>query len=209
MSDNKVEDYRDILRELPVKTEPRCKICQSSVRPHVDRLIAAQFPYRAIAEQIQGTDPKLGKTLSALAKNVERHAKKHVNVRDRAVRSIIEQRAMEQGILLDSATTNLTTSRALVDVMIHRGLEQATDPDTRIKYQDVLEAVKLQQEMEQSTYVAELEDKQKQLWAISQAVKQIVPEEKYPELVAKAREIYETGSVPLPALEPARSGEHD
>lgn len=176
---------------LPMKAEPRCNICKSASRQLVDKLIVSGFSYIDIAEELVARDQEFqGKELDTVRKNVERHAKRHVNVREKAMRQIIERRAMEQGILIDEATGNLTTGRALLDNIIVRANEMIADPDQRVKFADAIEAVKMLEDVQKSEYLAQVESMQKQVWAISQAVKEMIPEDLVGPLVKRAEELY-------------------
>jgi hypothetical protein len=186
------------LENLPVANEPRCNICKSSRRQTVDRLIASGYGYMAIAEDILLNDAEFkGKNIDALRKNVERHAKRHVQVKDRAMRQIIERRAVEAGILVDEVDGAITTGEALLDLMVKRATEMIADPDQRVKFADALEAVRLAKEFEKSTYAEQLEVMQRQVWAISQAVKELVDPALHTPIAERAKEIFTTPQLEL------------
>src|SRR6476469_6187047 len=116
--EKKKKDFQpDLLENLPMISEPRCRICRSDFRPLIDRMIAGPYSYAAIARQFMDKDAELsGSNQEALRKSIERHAKAHVTVRDQAVREIIEQRAIERGILVDEQKNMLLTSEALLEL---------------------------------------------------------------------------------------------
>lgn len=175
-------------------TEPRCNICKSSARAKVDRLLAAQFSYVDIAnELIESHDDFKGKNLDTVRKNVERHSKSHVDIHSKAVREIVERRAREQGILVETATGKITSGRALLDLLVDRATNQISDPAAKVKYADAIEAVKMLEDVQKQEYLAELERMQRQVYAISQAVKELVPESMLPQLIGRAEEIYTKG----------------
>jgi hypothetical protein len=158
--------------EMPLKTEARCHICQSSARTTVDKLLAAQLSYKSIAEELVLHEDFRDKNLDSVRKNVERHSKAHVDIRSKAVREVVERRAKEQGILLDSAEGQITSSRALLDLIVSRGTEQlALDPDSRVRFADAIEAAKMIEDAQRTEYQARLEVLERQVWAISEAVK--------------------------------------
>src|SRR5688572_10300123 len=111
----------DILDSLPLVTEPRCNVCKSEFRPLIDRMIAGPYTYMAIARQFKGKDKHLNGNIEAVRKSIERHAKAHVTVRDAAVREIIEQRALEPGLLVDDMKSQLLTTEALLDLYVQKG----------------------------------------------------------------------------------------
>jgi hypothetical protein len=183
------------------KGEPRCNICNSSSRKHVDKLLAAGFSPTAIAEELQLLDEDFRiKQVDTVRKNVERHAKRHVNVKERAVREIIEARAREQGVLVETVTGTITTGRALLDILVQKATEQAGDPNSRVKYADAIEAVKMLEDLQRSEYIQQLEVLQRQVWAISQAVKEEVPEELFPAIARRADELFSSQTAELEAV---------
>lgn len=197
---------------LPVKTEARCHVCNAASRNKVDKLLAAQFSYTSIAQELIESDPDFkGKELDTVRKNVERHAKRHLDLRNRAVRQIVEQRAREQGMLLDTVEGKITSGRALLDLIINRGTEQLTDnPDFKVKMADAIEAVKMLEDVQKAEFQAQLETMQRQVWAISEALKMV--SRRYQEsnrvvdpafienVVQEAHKMFETEAI-APALE--------
>lgn len=192
------ESPRAFLDQLPVVTEARCNICKSEYRSIIDRMIAGPYSYTAIARQFRGKDKYLSGSLEAVRKSVERHAKRHVNVRDAAVRQIIEQRAMEAGLLVEDVKNQYLTLEALLELYVQKGFEQVTDPESRVRHQDILEAVKIIEQMRKDTVQEEIEVMKKQVYAISQAVKELVAPEQHPAIVARAHEIFAQSDLSLP-----------
>lgn len=189
----------DPLDNLPVISEPRCRICRSDFRPLIDRMIAGPYSYAAIARQFIGKDNELsGSNHEALRKSIERHAKQHVTVRDQAVREIIEQRAIERGLLVDEQKNMLLTSEALLELYVQKGFEQITKEGTWVRHQDVLEAVKMVEEMRRDTIVEQVEMLKKQVQAISTAVREIVPPDLHPALIDRAKELFEQPIIDIP-----------
>lgn len=193
---------KDIAQATGTVVEPKCNICQSSSRAKVDRLVAAQFTYKSIAQELIDSDAEFSKKeLDTVRKNVERHAKRHVDIRSRAVRAIVERRAKEQGILLDHAEGQITNGRALLDLIVGRATEQlAGNPDAKVRYQDALEAVKQLEDVQRGEYQAQLELLQRQVMAISTALKNVLTRHKHydqplvmllPEIVQEAERIFD------------------
>lgn len=207
-SNNNTPGY---LSNLPVVSEPRCNICKSAARKRVDRLLAAGFSNAAVAEELQLTEDDFkGKELDTIRKNVERHAKRHVNVRERAIKSIIERRAKEEGILVDEVAENLATARGVYDLIIQKGTEQLANPDAKVRYADVIEAAKMLEEAKRQEYTHELERYQRQVWAISQALKEYeADEDKLRRIVTRAKELFENPQLEIEAPIQQRALKHE
>lgn len=147
-----------------VKTEPRCLICNSPARQKVDRLLVAGFSNTSVAQELMESDSAFSdKNIDTVRKNVERHAKQHVDIRSRGVREIVERRAREQGILVDSAIGQITSGRALLDILIAKATEQAGDPASKVHFRDAIEAVKMLEEVQKAEFTYQLEHMQKQV----------------------------------------------
>lgn len=183
--------------KLPFKSEARCHICQSSSRSKVDKLLAAQFSYMSIArELLESDDDFKDKPLDTVRKNVERHAKAHVDIRNKAIRRIVENRAREQGVLLDEVEGKITSGRALLDILISNATEQAVKGQP-VRFADAIEAVKLLEDVQKAEFQSQLEVLQRQVYAISQAVKIKVPAAMLPGIVEEARRIFEGDTLQL------------
>lgn len=164
-----------VLGKLPVVSEIRCNICQSPNRRHVDKLIAAGFSYLSIAQELQVLDEEFKeKKLDTIRRNVSRHADRHVNIKDRAVRQIIEKRAQEQGVLLEEATGQITSVRSLLDLMVARGHDQLADPDYRVRMADVMEASRMLEDVQRQEYAHKVDVLERQVWAIGQALQRSI-----------------------------------
>lgn len=187
----KATDLQKIGESMPLKSEPRCLICQSPHRPMVDKLLAAQFSNTSVAEELQLVDPDFkDKDPDTVRRNVERHGKNHVDIRNRAIRRMVEQRAREQGMLLDHVEGKITSGRALLDILVANATEQAQSGKP-VRFADAIEAVKLLEDVQKAEFQSQLEVLQRQVWAISQAVKNKVPEALLPGLVEEARRLFD------------------
>jgi hypothetical protein len=181
---------------LPMKSEPRCNICNSASRKKVDQLLAAQFSYTSIAEELVRYDADFkGKEQDTVRKNVERHSKRHVDIKSKAIRKIVEARAREQGILLESVEGKITSGRALLDLLIAKATDQATDPDFKVKFADAIDAVRMLEDVQKMEFQSQLEVLQRQVWAISTAVKNQVEPSKLPALIKEAERLFELRSI--------------
>lgn len=184
-------DLEKLNSKLPLRSEPRCNICKSSSRAMVDKLLAAQFSNTSVAEELISSDPDFkDKELDTVRRNVERHSKNHVDIKNKAIRRIVEQRAKEQGILLDSVEGKITSGRALLDMLIAQATEQISDGG-KVRYADAIEAVKLLEDVQKAEYQSQLEMLQRQVWAISEAVKKTVPPVMLPQIVNEAKRLFE------------------
>ena len=191
----------DLKSELLPITEPRCHICNSPLRDRVDRLGAAGYGAKAIAEEIMGLDPVLSTKLETLRKNVDRHINNHLRIKQRAIRRILENRAKQQGILMENIETVFVDDKGLLDILIKQATEQVSEPDSRVYIKDALEAIKIKKEMESSEFSEQIRVMEKQLYAITQAIKDVVPTDYFQQITLRARQLFEGDVIELPRKE--------
>lgn len=189
--DDDKSEYEKLVANLPVKFEPRCKICKSEFRPIIDRLIVGGNSFVMIAEQFRGKDSQLTGSIDAIRKSVERHSKKHLSVRDAAVRQILEQKARESGVLVETVREQLVSAEAMLELAVKKGTEQLGDPDARIKYQDAIKAAELLRDKKYEEMSQQVEMLSRQVQAIQQGLQELVPPELFPALIERIKEIYE------------------
>lgn len=182
---------KDILADLPMKFEPRCRVCKSEFRPIIDRLLVAGNTYVGIAAQFQGKDQYFVGSVDAIRKSIERHRKAHLSVSDASIRDILEAKAREAGVLVETATRRMIHEEALLELAVAKGTEQLSNPDSKIKYQDAIKAAELLRDKKYEEMGIQLDIVNRQFNSIVQAIQKIVPKELYPEIVATAQAIFE------------------
>lgn len=196
----------DLYDNLPVKFEPRCKICKSDFRPIIDRLLVSGNSYSMIAEQFRGKDVQLTGSIDAIRKSIERHRKKHLSVRDAAVRGILEERARESGVLVETVRQQLVSAEAMLELAVKQGTDQLSHPDAKIKYQDAIRAAELLRDSKYEEMAQQLEISMRQVQAITQAIQEKVPPEYHLDVVTRAQELYEGQVLPIvPNMTPKRA----
>jgi hypothetical protein len=191
------DDKEDIYDNLPIKFEPRCKICKSEFRPIIDRLLVSGNSFTMIAEQFRGKDQHLTGSVDAIRKSVERHRRKHLTVRDAAVRDILEERARESGVLVETVRQQLISSEAMLELAVRQGTEQLSQPEAKIKYQDAIRAAELLRDRKYEEMSQQLEVVMRQVQAITQAIQEIVPNEYHLPTVERAKEIFNGPVLPI------------
>jgi hypothetical protein len=184
-------EEQDILNCLPMKFEPRCKICKSDFRTVIDRLLISGNSYVGIAQQFRGKDQHLTGSVDAIRKSIERHRKAHLSVNDQAVRDILEQKAREAGVLVETARQQLISEEALLQLAVRKGTEQLSEPESRIKYQDAIKAAELLRDKKAQEMTVQLELVQRQYNAIVQAVQKVVPNDLWQTVVDTAKAIFD------------------
>lgn len=189
------EEKKDPLNDLPMKFEPRCKVCKSDFRTVIDRLLVSGNSYVSIAEQFKDKDKYLTGSVDALRKSITRHREAHLGVHDRAVRDILEAKAREAGVLVETVREQLVSEEALLQLAVRKGTDQLSNPESKIKYQDAIKAAELLRDKKYEDISIQMDIVNRQYNAIVQACQKVVPKELYPELVETAKAIFEGRSL--------------
>lgn len=164
-------------------TVKQCKICSSPYRDEVDLLLARAFSYRKIEEYLKD----LGQNISY--KSVERHANSHLSLELGQFAKLAEQRTEEiQKAIAEQSFRNISNMAAL-DLIIYKFWDGLLYGRIALEAKDGLQAIKLREELEKSGMSAIEEEFGKQLNAIIIAIQEIVPEEMWPKIVTRAKDI--------------------
>jgi hypothetical protein len=178
---------------LPEKVESRCHVCQSNLRRVIDQMGAAGFRPVFIANEVQDVAPELSR------KSIERHLKNHVNYENKALQTILHERAKEEGIMTNMARNNILTRQAVLDQFVAQTWKRVSMPEAKIPYEVGLKAIELQEMMEQKQETNVVETVTRQLAAIIQAIREVVPPEFHEDLARRAEHLFDApalGEIP-------------
>jgi hypothetical protein len=181
---------------LPERIESRCHVCVSDLRLIIDSMGANGFRASFIAKEVQDIDPSLSR------KSIERHLNRHVNYENKALLSILHERAKEEGILTNAARENILTRQAVLDQFVRQTWKRVSQPDAKIPFEVGLKAIELQEMLEQKQESNVVETVTRQLAAIIQAIREVVPPEYHEDLARRAEHLFDA-----PALGELPSGD--
>ena len=183
------------------KREPRCRVCQyDDSRLMVNKLLANAVPIPEILQVVEASvNPNRPKKARITYQSLYYHSKRHFNLDEPAkarYRDILERRAVEQsamtqaeGVLAEQGVVRLMTALGYLDVMAHKGYQTLVSEDVVISPALGMEAVVRLHEMTRrdmgSKQIAEL---RQQLAVIQSAVREVVPQEYWAEIVARIEE---------------------
>jgi uncharacterized protein (UPF0216 family) len=170
---------------LPERVEPRCHVCQSDLRHVIDRMSAAGYRPVFIAKEVQDVDPSLSR------KSIERHINRHINYEQKALQEILNTRAKEEGIMTNMARNNLLTRQAVLDQFVAQTWKRVSQPEAKIPFEVGLKAIELQEMLEQKQEANVIETVTRQLAAIIQAIREVVPSEFHEDLAKRAEHLFD------------------
>jgi len=154
----------------------------------------AGFRPSFIAREVQEVEPKLSRD------SIDRHLKRHVDYDQKILREILDARAKEEGILEAEHRSNILTRQAVLDAFVQRTWDRVSKPEAKIPFEVGLKAIELQEMLEQKQETNVIDTVTRQLAAIIQAIREIIPVEYHEPLARRAENLFEApvlGELPV------------
>lgn len=171
------------------RPESRCKVCMSSAGATVNKMLAHAMTYADILRALEPINEIKPKEEQISYNSIYHHAKKHFPVEQAAqavYRRMVEKRAEEYGMDYVRGVEGALTPIAYVDVVMRKGFETLVSNETVVDVETGLRAAEklhnMTRDAESSGDMATLMLKTNKL---VEAVKSTVPEEMWPEILAK------------------------
>jgi hypothetical protein len=98
-----------------------------------------------------------------------------MSIEDEAIRAIIEYEADLEGKLHDESVNNILTMRSMLDIMARKGFEAVLREDVTVEPRDMIQIVRVKNEMDQSAATAAVEEAKLQVQLMTEAVKIAFP----------------------------------
>lgn len=191
--------------------EPRCSVCKSQYRDAIDRLLLAGNSYVSIVRVFH--------TENLSRQSVSNHHKQHVSVEAEAIRKILEAEARKHGEEIDSAQQSFVNRTTYLQTALHLGYQSLVQKEVVVEPRDMVMVIKLMQELDEKKAAVELEEYMREANAFQEAVKRIIPENQFKEILSefsrileRDEKIIEAYAVEVPTLqlpEPVRSKNND
>lgn len=192
-----VGDVVDESIELPPSIngfhiEPRCRVCRNDgVRKKVNDLLASGFSYAMIVRALEDANASLDKRDGVTIDSVRNHTARHFPVQQAAratYREILERRAQENNVDFVEGVATAITPLAFFETMMVKGYVTLVDEQTNVGYRDgMAAALKLAEALRQAEGEYDVAQMNVQLGRIIAAVREFIPQEKWPEVQARLR----------------------
>ena len=180
--------------KLPVKaelieiSEPRCKVCKSPHRHQMEELLVRGMSYTSIGKFFE----TLGEDVNR--KNLASHKENHMNLADAALRNVIEKHAKEVFVNMEETEGFIMTKLGMLESMLVKVWARISDDDIEWKPADVIQIMQYIEKLEGQRQGIALDEFKIEARAFSDAVKAVVPQvlwqdivDKYEENAARAR----------------------
>lgn len=167
-------------RAYPIRSEPRCRVCNSPHRQWIEAQLVRGMSYRSIAHEVEGMPNGSAKVPSR--ESIGAHFRNgHMPLGQDVQRQIIERRAREIGRDVENGDgTSLADHVTVAQMIVQRGVEQVADGTMPLSASDVLKASAFLRQVEASTQGAD----DAEIWAEAMAVymgiaQQFIPADKH------------------------------
>jgi hypothetical protein len=173
--------------------EPRCRVCRNEdMRKKVNGLLASGSSYAMILRAIEDANGSLDKRDQVTIDSIRNHTARHFPVQHIAratYREILERRATENGIDFIEGVVTAITPMAFLETVMVKGYATLVDEQTNVSYRDGMgAALKLAEALRQAEDEYDIAQMNVQLGRIIAAVREFIPQEKWPEVQAALRE---------------------
>jgi predicted DCC family thiol-disulfide oxidoreductase YuxK len=158
-----VQKKDDGNRALPIKFDQRCPVCTHEKRRMIERL--------AIMPNVSFTE--IGETFDVPRRSVSKHLKKHLNHEDAAIRRVIEQEAEALQMDAEEGVKGALSRRVFLSTYIQRSLEALIDGDLELTGKDAMNAILLQDKLDQQSGGAAVDEIHLQFQSFMQAIREL------------------------------------
>jgi hypothetical protein len=173
--------------------EPRCRVCRNDVlRKKVNAMLATGASYAMIVRALAADNAKLDKRDQVTVDSVRTHTTKHFPVQQTAhatYRAILEGRARENQVDFVEGVATALTPLAFYEIVMNKAFRSLVEEDAGVSVETGLRAAeKLQSVLDGRELGTEVLELKVQLGWIQTAVKSVVPEEMWGEIIEKLEE---------------------
>lgn len=115
----------------------------------VNRMLVNGAPYQEVYEVLSSLPKETFKNNRVPGYAVVRnHAQNHLPIKVAAMRKVLEQRAAEQGLLIEEGTQNILTNQAMVEIIARQGFADIVEGKSKPTIKETIEAIKLSAQMD-------------------------------------------------------------
>lgn len=190
-----LDELRNSGEVYQYKREPRCRICRNEeFNSPINKMLANGLTYAEIERMLAPMNRSLPPRQRVGYEQIRNHAAKHFatdNAAQAVYRQRLEKRAEEAGVDFVNGVGTAVTPLALFDVILQKGYEKAVEQTTDVPLDLSMRAAEKLHDISQSGQDEKYERLQSQFYAMVQAVRQVVPEQYWEEIVRRTESQYE------------------
>ncbi len=175
---------------LQVRPETRCRVCQDeNSRQLVNRLLSHGISYSEIVGILEPVNKLRRKNNKISYNSVWTHARRHFNVQEPAralYRTILERRAKEVEAEYVQGVGHHVNALSYLETVMVKGYQELVSENQNVSVeQGMTAALKLNRLLKDETTSAHAAEQLQQMNKIIAAVKEVVPEKYYNQILAK------------------------
>jgi hypothetical protein len=178
--------------------EPRCHVCTHPFRDIIDSmLLKADLSFSELARRMP--PGRNGRKLDH--RQLSTHSKKHLGAGDAAIRAILEEEADLAQKDYTEGVRGAITHRGGLEVAFRKAYEDIVNGVAAVEPRDMIKIAEQLRKWDDETHAVQVDILRAQVSAIEEAIKRVLPKDKWMEVVNEAKTIYarESGQVMRPA----------
>jgi len=175
----------------PGITESRCHVCKSQYRKAIDRMIAMGTSYVEISRIFSNEEETMDR------RSIANHAEKHLNYEEAAIRRIVEQEAQEAQQNVEDGIQGALTRRVYLNVGLQKALEALLTGEAMVEPKDAIAIIQLLDKLDSQSEGAALEEMRVQFQAFVQAIRELLPPDKWQAILDRTKEILANSDTPI------------
>jgi hypothetical protein len=151
-------------------SDPRCKVCKSPFRREIDAMLATGWSGEKVRRYVNNI---LGNEYFN-PQNISNHRRKHLTLKDDAVREIMEERFRAAGHDLESVVGLITTTEGIVGTVAQIGLQNVVRGTAHVDAPTLLQALQLIEKLKEGYEDESAVELEREMKAFIKAVKTVV-----------------------------------
>lgn len=175
--------------KLDPNPSPQCRVCRDElVRTLVNKLLARAFTIEDCLDVLESHNRTLKYQRRITYDSLRRHRANHFPIQVPAsavMRKLLEKRATEAGMDVDTASGTLVNAMSYLEAMMHRGFERVSDPMVLISAEEGMRAaIKLHELQHKDEGMLDRARMLAEMNRMIELVRAFVPKDRWPSLQA-------------------------
>lgn len=178
--------------------EPRCKVCQNEYRHQMEAMMVRGHSLSSVARFFE----QLGVDVNR--KNLATHRDNHMALEKAAIAGVINQRWREQVVdpdAVEGEVSFIMTKHGLLDAMLHKAWQKIENDEAEWKPTDVIQIMTYMERLEAQQKNVALDQLMMEARAFRDAVKAVVPQNNWEEIVHRFEQNVDIAQHPIRAIE--------
>lgn len=164
---------KDLITVPEAWTEPRCHVCTSEYRRAIDRMIAMGTGSAEISRIFGGVIDR---------RSIARHAAKHLNYEEAAIRQIIERETAVAEENAEEGIQGVTKRKVYLETALHKAMMALQSENFVVEPKDALAVIEALNRFDNQSVGAQLDAVKIQFNAFLQAIREIAAQRGDPAL---------------------------